>query len=207
MDTRPNGIFRIVMLALSLSSSVALADTTAEMARAKDFYNAQQLTDAAEIYNKLATQNYLPAQAMLGELLNYTEAHVEATGWFIMAAFQGDPAGAYGLGRAYTEGLGIKKDLDQSLYWFKFAADKDNLAAIMILENAYQKGAASGLPVPVDLKQAEFWKAKRIPLEAAAKKAYEESRAAAQKELDEKAAANKKADEEAAKKSRQGQTK
>ena len=205
MDTRLNGIFRIVMLALSLSSSVALADTAADMARAKNFYNAQQLTDAAEIYNKLATQNYLPAQAMLGELLNYTESHVEATGWFIMAAFQGDPDGAYGLGRAYAEGLGIKKDPEQSLYWFKFAADKDNLAAILILENAYRKGDT--LPVPVDLKQAEFWKTKRIPLEAAAKKAYEESRAAAQKEIDDKAAANKKADEEAAKQSRKGQTK
>jgi TPR repeat protein len=188
------------MLAISLSSSVALANPAEDMERAKDFYSKQQLTDAAVIYKKLAFQNYLPAQAMLGELLNYTEAPVEATGWFIMAAFQGDPTGAYGLARSYAEGLGIKKDPEQALYWFKFAADKDNLASIIVLENAYRKGDT--LPVPVDLKQAEFWKSKRDPLEAAEKKAYEERLATVQKQIDEKKAATKKADEEAAKKSR-----
>ena len=207
MDARHERTFRIGILAFCLSSSVALADNAEEMARANDFYDKQEMRDAAVIFKKLALQNYLPAQTRLGDLLDYSEAHEVAAGWYIMAAFQGDPAGAYGLARMYFGGTGVNKDPDQALYWFKFAADKDNLNAVMVLEKAYRKGDTSGLPVRVDLKQAEYWKAKRIILDAANKKEYEEKLAAEKKKREEKKAALKKADEEAAKKSKQGQSK
>jgi TPR repeat protein len=206
MDARHQRTLQIGIFALCLASSVALADNAEEMARANDFYDKQQMPDASEIFKKLAKQNYLPAQARLGDLLDYSEMHEVATGWYIMAAFQGNPDGAYGLARMYFGGTGIKKDPEQALYWFKFAADKDNLNAVMVLERAYLKGASSGLPVPTDLKQAEYWKAKRIALDASHTKEFEEKLAAEKKKREEKAAAIRKADEEA-RKSKQGNAK
>ncbi len=202
MDAIHKQTFLTCILAFSLLSTAALADNAEDMARANDFYDKQEMMDAAVIFKKLALQNYVPAQKRLGDLLDYTEAHEEAVGWYILAAFQGDAGGAYQLGKAYLTGIGIKKDTAQALYWFKFAADKDDLNAVKVMENAYRKGAASGLNVPEDPKQAEFWNAKKVPLEAADKKEWEDKLAAARKILKEKAEATRKADEEAAKKPR-----
>jgi len=206
MDTRHQRTLQIGIFALCLSSSVALADNTEEMARANDYYEKQEMTNAAEIYKKLAFLNYLPAQTRLGDLLDYSENHVVAVGWYIMAAFQGDANGAFGLGRAYNSGLGIKKEPDQALYWLRFAADRDNLNAVMALERAYRMGESSGLPVPADPKQVEYWKAKRIVLDAVNVKRIQENLAVEKKKREEKAAEIKKADEEA-KKLKQGKTK
>ena len=194
--------FRLGILAFCLSSSLVLADSAEDFKRANDLYDNQDMTDAALIFKKLALQNYLPAQARLGDLFDYTEAHEMAVGWYIMAAFQGNARGAYGLGRAYLTGLGIKKDPEQALFWYKFSADKDDLNAINVMENAYRTGDKSGLPVKVDLKQADSWKAKGTPLEEAKKKADEKNRQAILKEMYEKQQVLKKDIEEATKKSR-----
>ena len=207
MDVILNKIFRIGTLAFCLSSSLTLADTTAEMDRANKLYEEMHMMDAAVLFKKLALENHLPAQARLGELLDYTEDHVEAVGWYITAAFQGNAKGAYSLGQSYFSGLGINKDPAQALYWFKFAADKDNLNAVKALENGYRRGPVSGLPVNVDIKQAEFWKSKKILLEAQAKKEFEEQLAAAKKAVEEKREATRKADEEAAKNKAKGNSK
>lgn len=207
MDARHKRTFLIGIWALSLLSSVALADPAVDMARANVFYDKQQMVDAFEIMKKLAEQNYLPAQARLGEMLDYAEADEEAVGWYLMAAIQGNAAGAYGLGKMYLSGEGIKKDPAQALYWYRFAAEKDSLNAIKVLESAYRKGVDSGLEVQVDLKQAQFWEAKKIPLEAAIMKADEEKRQAFLKAIYEKQEALKKESQEAAKKAGKGQSK
>jgi TPR repeat protein len=163
--------------------------------------------DAIPIVLKLAEKHHRPAQSRLGDIMDYTEEDEQAVGWYIMAAFQGDAAGAYGLGRMYANGDGIKKDNGQALYWIKLAAGKDDLNAIKALELAYRTGASSGLQVAVDLKQAQFWEAKRKPLEEARKKADDEKIAAIRKALEEKAAARKKYNEEAAERDRQGKEK
>ena len=207
MDARHKRTFLTGIWVLSLLSPAAQADTAEDMARANVFYENQQLVDAIPIFMKLAEQNYLPAQSRLGEIMDYTEEDEQAVGWYIMAAFQGDAAGAYGLGRMYGSGEGIKRDFGQALYWIRFAAEKDDLNAIKALESAYRNGADSGLEVAINLKQAQFWEARRIPLEAARKKADDEKIAAIRKVLEEKAAARKKADEEAAERDKQGKAK
>jgi len=208
MEARHKRTFRIGILAFCISSSLALADTAEEMARADAHYNNMEMMDAAVIFKKLALQNYVPAQTRIGELLDYTESDEEAVGWYIMAAFQGDAEGAYFLGKMYLAGEGIKKDPNQALYWFKFAAEKNSLNGMKALESAYRNPANTGLPVTVDLKQAEYWKARMIPVEEARKKADDEKLAAFKKAAEEKAAARKKADDEAAaaKKAGKGQS-
>jgi len=204
MDVIRKELVLIGILAFCLSSTLALADTAEDMIRADEFYENMEMMDAAVLYKKLALENHLPAQARLGELLDYTEDHVEAVGWYITAAFQGNAKGAYHLGQSYLSGSGINKDPAQALYWFKFAADKDNLNAVKALENAYRKGDVTGLPVKVDIKQAEFWKSKKIPLEEQRKNEFEEALAAAKKARKEEAEAIKKADEEAARNKEKG---
>jgi len=207
MITRYKLVFGIGILAFSLLSSNVLADPAEDMARANVFYEKQELADAYAILRKIAEQNYAPAQARLGEILDYTEVDEEAVGWLLMAAIQGDASGAFGLGKMYLSGEGIKKDPNQALFWIKYAAEKDNLNAIRALENAYRTGATSGLPVTVDLKQAQFWEAKKTPMEAALRKVEEEKKQAALTERYERQEARKKADKEAAEKAKQGQAK
>jgi len=207
MDARHKVTFLIGIFAFGLLSHAALADTSEEMARANYFYNRQQIVDAVIIFKKLAEENHLPAQARLGEILDYTEADEDAVGWFIMAAAQGDANAAYGLARMYLSGEGIKKDVDQAAFWFKYAAGKDNLNAIKVLEDAYRKGPTSGLNLPLDLNQAQIWEAKKLPLEAAQKKLEDEEIAAFKKKAEEERAARRKADEEFAKMNAQGQKK
>jgi len=207
MDAKHNIKFLIGIFAFGLLSQAALADTAEEMARANNFYNRQQIVDAVNIFKKLAEENHVPAQARLGEILDYTEADEDAVGWFIMAAAQGDANAAYGLARMYFSGEGIKKDVDQAAFWFKYAAEKDNLNAIKVLEAAYRKGPISGFNLPLDLKQAQIWEAKKLPLEAAQKKLEDEEIAAFKKKAEEERAARRKADEEFAKMIEQGQKK
>lgn len=207
MDARHKRIFLAGIWVLSLLSPAARADDAEDMARANDFYDKLQMVDAIPIFMKLAEKNYLPAQTRLGDIMDYTEEDEQAVGWYIMAAFQGDAAGAYGLGRMYANGDGIKRDNGQALYWIKLAAGKDDLNAIKALEAAYRTGADSGLEVAIDLKQAQFWEAKRKPLEEAYKKANEEKKAAIGKALVEKAEALRKSDKEAAERKEQGKAK
>ena len=207
MDARHKRTFLTGICVLSLLSPAAQADDAEDMARANDFYDKQQMVDAIPIFMKLAEKNYLPAQTRLGDIMDYTEEDEQAVGWYIMAAFQGDAAGAYGLGRMYANGDGIKRDNGQALYWIKLAAGKDDLNAIKALEAAYRTGADSGLEVAIDLKQSQFWETKRKPLEEARKKADEEKIAAIRKVLEEKAEARKKADKEAAERKIQGKAK
>jgi len=167
MDARLLRTFFIGILSFCLLPPLALAGDAEDYERGIEHINNQELNDATIIFKKLALQNYIPAQARLGDILDSAELHEMAVGWYIMAAFQGEATGAFGLGRAYVTGLGIKKDPAQALYWYKFAADKDDLNAIKVMENAYRVGEKSGLATPVDLKQAEYWKAKKEPLEKA----------------------------------------
>jgi len=184
----------IGILALGLWPVFAQADVAEDMTRAQSYYEKQELTDAILVFKRLAEQNHTPAQARLAEILDYTEADDEAVGWYITAAAQGDADGAAGLGGMYLKGEGIKKNPAQAFHWIKFAAEKDNLTAIVLLLNAYRHGEKSGLAVPLDLQQAQFWEAKSIPLLAAKKKADEEKLAAYKKAAEEKAAQKKAAE-------------
>jgi len=202
MDVILKRTFIIGVLSFCLLPPLAIAGDAEDYERGMEHFNNQELSDATVIFKKLALQNYTPAQARLGDLFDSAELHELAVGWYIMAAFQGEATGAFGLGRAYETGLGINKDPAQALYWYKFAADKDDLNAIKVMEKAYRVGEKSGLAVPVDLKQADYWKDKKDPLEKAnfekikekqqaALKAIYEKNKALQKEIEETRKANK----------------
>lgn len=198
--------FGVGILALIVLSSVALADPAGDVARAQEALNHDDIREAAKILRQAAEQNYTPAQVELGELMRSTQEYDEALGWFLMAAYQGDAAGAYGLGQMYDVGEGVEKNLVKALYWTKHAADKNYLPAVEVLATAYRKG---GLGLTIDLDQAQNWESKLPALRAAAKRIVDEKLAAsaaakkaaneaAVKEAAAKKAAAKKADDETA---------
>jgi TPR repeat protein len=209
MSARHNQSFWIGVFVLNLLPSIALAapapaasapaatgtpaDPEKLVAQAEKALDREELDTAIKLYHQAAELNYTPAQVSMGELATAAEFDEEAVGWFLMAATQGDAAGQYNLAKVYNTGTGIEKDDAKALYWFRRSAAKNYLPAVKIIAEAYRLGGFSG-QIKADPEQAKTWDAKRSRLEAIARKAADESMAAA------KEAAEKKAKEAAEKK-------
>ena len=165
--------------------SIALADDIPlEFAIAEQALDEQDLNEAAIHFKKAAEQlNYLPAQTALGDLMRIAQDYEAAFGWYMMAAYQGDVAAEYGMGRAYASGEGVEKNSAKAVYWIKHAAEKNYVAAAEAMAVAYRKGE---LGLTKDIDQAKIWEA-RLPA----------LRAVEQKELTEKLTALRKAQRQA----------
>ena len=168
MSTRFSQSFLVGILMLFTLSPVAFADALEDMARGEEAMKGEDLLEATKFYRRSAEQNYAPAQVALGELMHSTLENDEAAGWFFMAAYQGDAAGAYNLGQMYVVGEGVEKNSGKALYWLKHAAEKNYLPAVEVMADAYRKGDL-GLAA-IDLDQAKIWESKLPALRAAAKK-------------------------------------
>ncbi len=196
-----------ISVALNLLSPVAFAAAAPEAAaaptqlspaavdklvtQAQSAYEREEIDVAVKLYAQAAEQNSTLAQVRMGEFAESAQFYEEASGWFLMAATQGNAIGQYDLARMYVAGTGIEKDEAKALYWFKRSADKKHLPAVKVLANAYRTG---GLGLRVDLDQAQSWDAKAARLEAIERKAADEKLAAfiaARKKLQEDAAAKK----------------
>jgi len=209
MSIKFSQLFGGVILTFTLLSPVAFADVAGDIAKAEEAMTREDLREAAKYYRQAAEQNNLTAQVMLGQLMHDTQEYEEASGWFIMAAFQGDAAGAFNLGQMYSAGEGLEKSPERALYWIKFAANKNYLPAAEVMFMAYKNG---DLGLPIDLDQAKIWESRLPALRAAQKKILDEKMAATKaamkakfeedvkKAADNKAAAKKSDDEAAAKK-------
>lgn len=139
-----------------LASSIAQASPEEDFAVAKRSLNLENVPEGLVVMRKLALQNFAPAQAVLGEFLDWSEDDAEAVGWFMLAANQADAEGEYGLGYMYQKGEGIKKDPEKALYWLKRATEKEHNGAMKVMTQAYRLGPAkSGLPQEIDLEKAK----------------------------------------------------
>ncbi len=209
MDTKLSQSFCVATLMLFTLTPIAFADALQDMARGDQAMKGEDISEATKFYRLAAEQNYGPAQVAMGELMHSTLENEEAVGWFLMAAYQGDPVGSYDLGQMYVVGEGVEQNSEKALYWIKHAAEKNYIPAIEVMADAYRKG---DLGLPLDIDQAKIWEAKLPALKASANKimndrlaaglaaqkaAYE---AAVKKETERKAAAKKTNDEAAAKK-------
>lgn len=200
------GILLFIGFSPVVLADVAEKDVMGEFALAEQAMDEQDLHEAAIHYRKAAEQNYLPAQTALGELLRTSQDYEEAFGWFLMSAYQGDAAGAFGLAQMYANGEGVEKSLEKAPYWITHAAEKNYLPAAEALAAAYRMG---DFGLTKDLDQAKKWESRLPALRAASQKIYAEKLAAlkaAQKEARKAAkeaavankAAAKKAEDDAA---------
>lgn len=167
--------FWIGIWAFSLPlSSIALADTAQDTARAEEAFRVGDLVKAMAFFKRAAEQGYPAAQVRLGELLDAAELNGEAVNWFRKAAEQGDAAGEFDLGQMYAKGEGVKKNAEKALYWIRRAAEKNYLPAVKLLAQFYRKGE---LGLAVDIQQSQFWENRERTLrhDAAAEKTPEKT--------------------------------
>jgi TPR repeat protein len=162
------------ILLMACLSQVAFAGPEEDFALADSAMDEQDLHQAAIFYRKAAEQNYLPAQTALGDLLRASQDNEQAFGWFLMSAYQGDAAGAYGLGQMYANGEGVEKDLTKAAYWVKHAAEKNYLAAAEAVLIGYRTGKG-GFGFKIDPEQAKVWEARLPDMRQAAQKEAEEN--------------------------------
>lgn len=123
------------------------------------------LPTAMALLRKAADQNHSRAQARLADMLRVSEFGPESLGLYRKSAAQGDPAGQFGLGRAYAEGMGVPKDPVQALEWYRKAEAQNYGPALDELGRAHRAGA---LGLPKDPVLASSYEQRVRALEAAA---------------------------------------
>jgi TPR repeat protein len=139
----------------ALFAATALYAGPAEDIAQADAALAQgDLPTGMRFLRKAADQNDPKAQARLGDLLRAAEFEAEAVVLYRKSAEQGEPAGEFGLGRAYADGAGVKIDPAVALEWYRKAEKKNYAPALDALARAYRNG---GLGLPRDLEQARAY--------------------------------------------------
>jgi TPR repeat protein len=137
------------------------AATALHAGPAEDYAKANQslatgdLPTGMSLLRQAAAQNHAKAQAQLGDLLRAAEFDAEAISMYRKSAEQGEAAGEFGLGRAYADGVGVKKDPAAALEWYRKAEAKNYAPALDALARAYRTGTL-GLPLdPAKAKEYE----------------------------------------------------
>lgn len=122
---------------------------------AQDYYygkNGKNKDDeaAAQWYLKAAEQGHVESYYCLGSMLKEVCELEDAFGCFQEAAELGHAAAQYELGVAYSLGFGTEQNDEESMKWYRKAAEQGHEEAIGFLEELGERVPAGG-----DLKAAE----------------------------------------------------
>lgn len=93
------------------------------------------------------------AQACLGSWFAYWGSYRRSYGWFLVAAYGGNPFAEFNLGVLYDKGWGAKRDEKQAARWYGKAARQGLANAQFNLASLYEHG----LGVAHDPKKAARW--------------------------------------------------
>ena len=116
---------------------------------AQDYYygkNGKNKDDeaAAQWYLKAAEQGHVESYYCLGSMLKEVCEFEDAFGCFQQAAEHGHAAAQYELGVAYSLGLGIELNNEESMKWYRKAAEQGHEEAIGFLEELGERVPAGG---------------------------------------------------------------
>ena len=116
---------------------------------AQDYYygkNGKNKDDeaAAQWYLKAAEQGHVESYYCLGSMLKEVCELEDAIGCFQEAAELGYAAAQYELGVAYSLGLGIEQNNEESMKWYRKAAEQGHEEAIGFLEELGERVPAGG---------------------------------------------------------------
>ena len=108
--------------------------------------NGKQQDDeaAAQWYLKAAEQGHLESYYCLGNMLKEVCEFKDAFGCFQEAAEQGHAASQYELGVAYSLGFGTEQNDEESMKWYRKAAEQGHEEAIDFLEELRERVPAGG---------------------------------------------------------------
>jgi uncharacterized protein len=123
----------------------ALAGPAEDYASARRAYAAGDVVNAMPILRKAADAGYAPAQVLLGEILDLSEYDEEAAAMYRKAARQGDAEGQFRLGSLYSQGEGVKKDVDEARRLIRASAEQGHVQATNVMAESYLN-ALLGIP-------------------------------------------------------------
>ena len=108
--------------------------------------NGKQQDDeaAAQWYLKAAEQGHVESYYCLGSMLKEVCEFEDAFGCFQEAAEQGHAASQYELGVAYSLGFGTEQNDEESMKWYRKAAEQGHEEAIGFLEELGERVPAGG---------------------------------------------------------------
>ena len=95
-------------------------------ARAVQYLDEKNYSQAIDIFRKLANNDYAPAQDKLAWMYQngwgVEQSYSQAVSWFRKAAEQGNTEAMASMGLMYYRGWGVERDYDTSLEWYGKAA-------------------------------------------------------------------------------------
>lgn len=103
-------------------------------------YKQGDVAGAMASLKPAADAGHAPSQAFLGFVLDKALFYDDAVVYYRKAVEQGNADGQYGLGVMYTEGSGVKKDLDEARRLIMAAASQGHKDAINVIAQAYIGG-------------------------------------------------------------------
>jgi TPR repeat protein len=154
----------IARCALSIAALLPLTclhAAPADVAEADALMRQGDVPAAMALLRKAADADDAVAQARLGDLLRAAEYEAEAVVLYRKSADRGEPAGEYGLGRAYADGAGVRKDPVAAVELYRKAEQKNYAPAVSALARAYRSGT---LGLPLDPDKARSYEARALEL-------------------------------------------
>ncbi len=127
-------------------------DVIAANAYAESCFGRFYFSESVKWFQIAAEAGITNAQWHLGEMLLHGKSFLErsvaakpAEGfrWLQHAALQGHTESQWEVGRAFKDGVGAKRDLDQAFYWLQIAASQGHILAGVIRDQMVTKMSAA----------------------------------------------------------------
>lgn len=146
------GFFRTTLAGLLLLPVLAVAGPAEDYVVAKKAYDAGDVVGAMPLLRKGVDAGHTPSMVLLGDILDSSEFDEEAAVVFRKAADKGDPEGQFRLGKLYSLGEGVKKDLAEAHRLILAAAKQGHRQATNVMAQAY---LSAQLGIPASARNGE----------------------------------------------------
>lgn len=121
-------------------SGAAFAGATEDYEAGRKAFDDGDVSNALVLLKKAADQKHVPAQILLGHVLDGAGEDELAVEYFRKAANQGEAEAEFELGSMYVKGEGVAQDLMKARTLIRSAAEKGYVGAVVVLAEAYLNG-------------------------------------------------------------------
>jgi uncharacterized protein len=125
---------------LKVPASAGSANLATSYEAGSKAYTEGDVAAAMSFLKPAADAGHAPSQALLAFILDKTLFYDEAVAYYRKSAEQANADGLYGLGVMYSEGSGVKQDINEARRLITSAAEKGHKQAINVIAQAYING-------------------------------------------------------------------
>lgn len=119
---------------------MAFAGVDEDYEAGRKAFDDGDVSGALALLKKAADQKHVPAQILLGRVLDGAGEDQLAVEYFRKAADQGEAEAEFELGSMYLKGEGVPQDIAKARTWIRSAAEEGYGIAVVTLANAYLNG-------------------------------------------------------------------